>query len=603
MLRHAVLWAIILTTGCGETTGDDGLTKFPTTDAVGLDQIAFPSPDSGTQEDGVATTDTSNPPTGCVNGEPCDDGDGCTENDTCQSGLCQGQPKKCDDGVACTTDTCSDDLCTFSVTPGSCFIDKVCYADEEQNPTNNCQRCASSLAKETWTVLPNGSTCDDGDPCSEGDSCVSGTCTGPSSLCPDDGNPCTDEVCEGQGCDSIPVPDGGACDDGDPCTVGDTCQAGNCTTGPEGKDSDGDGFYDMNCIGGNDCNDGSKDAHPGLVEVCDDGLDNDCDTLKDMEDADCSNPLPQGCTYHTDCYPERVCAVWNTTGQAVCSDPCAGDSDCSPGETCTNMPGSANVGFCQPAIPGGKNIGAGCQQGLECATGLCLAGTCAGMCLDQTHCLGGTCTLTGDPAAGYIGSACSKANNGALVPLGLACASGEEYSGDFCASAHCDLAPAAVGQLELSKCASLCKTRNDCGAKQECNITLYATAPAEGTVLYDPALENNPALISLTTPRDSATACFSVLVEPGQEDGNLPDGSPCQYNAQCGSRLCMALIPNDPTPYCTTLCAHDANCTPGMQCKLEMLNMTSSYLKHVGPLLGTPMQQDWWTYARVCKFE
>jgi len=232
-----------------------------------------------------------------------------------------------------------------------------------------------------------------------------------------------------------------------------------------------------------------------------------------------------------------------------------------------------------------------------------LTGTCAGMCLDQAHCLGGTCTLVGDPAAGYIGSACAKGNGAGLLTLGAACTNGIDYSGDFCASAHCDLAPAAVQQLELSTCASLCKTRNDCGAKQECNITLYATQPAEGTILYDPILENNPGFVSMKTPRDTATGCFSVLVEPGQIDGNLPDGSPCQYNAQCGSRLCMALIPNDPTAYCTTLCAYDANCVPGMQCKLEMMNMTSSYLKHVGPLLGTPMQQDWWTYARICKFE
>ena len=156
--------------------------------------------------------------------------------------------------------------------------------------------------------------------------------------------------------------------------------------------------------------------------------------------------------------------------------------------------------------------------------------------------------------------------------------------------------------VELSTCSALCKTRNDCGPKQECNITLYAMQPAEGAIVYDPIIESNPGFVSLMTPRDAATACSTVLIEFPQVDGNLPDGSVCEYNAQCSSRLCMALIPNDPTPYCTNLCAHDSDCSGAMQCKLEMMNMTSSYLKHVGPLLGTPMQEDWWTYARICKF-
>ena len=298
----------------------------------------------------------------------------------------------------------------------------------------------------------------------------------------------------------------------------------------------------------------------------------------------------------------RACVtIWATTGQAVCSDPCAGDTDCGAGQTCTKLPGSANVGFCEAVIPQGQAIGQPCQQGIQCATGICLAGTCAGMCLDQAHCLGGTCTLIGNPAAGYIGSACSKGNGGGLLPLGAACTNGPEYSGDFCASAHCDLAPAAVQQVELSPCASLCKTRNDCGPKQECNITLYATQPAEGTIIYDPVVENNPGVVSLLTPRDAATACSSVLVEPGQVDGNLPDGTrvstTCSAARDCAWRLSRM------TPLRTAnLCALDNDCAPGMQCKLEMMNMTSSYLKHVGPLWHS-YQEDWWTYARICKFQ
>jgi hypothetical protein len=160
-----------------------------------------------------------------------------------------------------------------------------------------------------------------------------------------------------------------------------------------------------------------------------------------------------------------------------------------------------------------------------------------------------------------------------------------------------------VNQLELSTCAPLCKTRADCGPKQECNLVLYASVPAEGIVLFDPQIVTNPALAALKTPRDTATACYSVLVEPGQQEGALPDGTPCDYNAQCTSRLCMAFNPGDPTAYCTNLCVKDTDCGAGMACKLEMLSLTSMYLKHVGPLIGTPIQQNVWTYGMICKFK
>ena len=218
MRRYLFLSVCIFAVACGEDATGDGLSKFPTADALDPDQVAFPSFDASNSSDN-GPIDSA--PVGCVNGQPCDDGNGCTVDDTCNNGVCLGTGKVCDDGVACTTDTCSQDACIFTVTPGNCFIDKVCYTDNAANPSNSCERCTSSLAKEAWTVEPNGTSCDDGDPCSEGDICVSGACNGQSSLCPDDGNPCTEEVCEGEGCNSIPIPNGGACDDGDPCTQGD----------------------------------------------------------------------------------------------------------------------------------------------------------------------------------------------------------------------------------------------------------------------------------------------------------------------------------------------------------------------------------------------
>src|SRR5438132_1169625 len=72
----------------------------------------------------------------------------------------------------------------------------------------------------------------------------------------------------------------------------------------EGCDDDGDGYCDASMVvvgspaicpksapnKGDDCNDGNAAVHPGAKEICDDGLDNDCNGLVDVADtAACPN--------------------------------------------------------------------------------------------------------------------------------------------------------------------------------------------------------------------------------------------------------------------------------------------------------------------------
>ncbi len=58
-------------------------------------------------------------------------------------------------------------------------------------------------------------------------------------------------------------------------------------------DKDKDGYYGKtNCGTAVDCNDQDAGVHPGAVEICDDGKDNDCDGKIDSHDSDCAVELP-----------------------------------------------------------------------------------------------------------------------------------------------------------------------------------------------------------------------------------------------------------------------------------------------------------------------
>jgi len=159
-----------------------------------------------------------------VNPGQCDDGLACTA-DSCNglTGECvhTADDTACDDGVSCSVDLCDLDVGCVSLGDHSACDDGDACTSDECVPAVGC----SSVAIE------DGGSCEDGDLCTTGDTCLAGSCNGGSPLDCDDGNDCTLDGCDADtGCVSTEL-NGVACEDGDACTEGDACVAGACEGG------------------------------------------------------------------------------------------------------------------------------------------------------------------------------------------------------------------------------------------------------------------------------------------------------------------------------------------------------------------------------------
>ena len=546
-----LLIAAILAAGCSTASTGRGGGSATDSSGFGFAKDTAPPTDSG----GVpAAEDIPRPPedTGaCALGGPCSDGDACTINDQCVAGAggaptCQGQPTDCDDGVVCTTDSCAGGICSSVVAPGFCLIEGVCWAAGDTDPKNGCQQCGASATG--WTTVAGA--CDDGDPCTA-DLCVGGVCVGEPIVCPDDQNPCTSESCVAGACQT--QPSAGPCDDGSPCTTGDQCANSVCVSGsPVVCPDDGD---------------------PCTTEAC--GA------------AGCtSQPIPgcevDECQYHNECNPAGVCAEWKSTGKTKCSAPCAGPADCGANSTCTKLPGSANIGFCEAMVPGGFGVGTQCDDDSGCASGTC-EGVCVATCMDQGACPPGqTCTLADNTAVGELSAVCFP-DAAAFVPNGQPCSpDGQAFGSGVCQSGHCDLLGAPPWL-----CAPPCTSEADCLPAQECNIVLYSPSPNPKTKPFSATIGG--------LRHDVFMGCYA---QPSP--GFKADGSLCSGDSECVSGKCQQLDLATPSKYCTSFCTSDAECPPTLKCKLDALALTSNWLIS-GELQTQGQQLQATTFVRVCR--
>jgi len=136
----------------------------------------------------------------------------------CGNGLVEdANGEQCDDGNVLSGDCC-DALCQFEIAGSACASDGNPCTDDACDGAGNCASTA------------NLASCDDGSACTVGDACSGGSCQPGTPLICNDSNPCTDDSCSPVlGCQYDN--NAASCSDGDACTTGDVCSGGSCLSG------------------------------------------------------------------------------------------------------------------------------------------------------------------------------------------------------------------------------------------------------------------------------------------------------------------------------------------------------------------------------------
>ncbi len=298
-------------------------------------------------------------------GTTCVRMDLCTAGQSCCAGGCV--PVGCDDGVACTGDSCGVGGCEHLP------IDALCTAGPSGrcNPTTGCQYSLCTPA----TCMPGpcesatcvGDMCSRTSTCTIGQECCAGLCV---AVGCDDGNDCTNDSCGATACEHPRLARFTSCaDDGDECTQ-DFCSAGMCTHPVR---SDGA----VCCFGSATCT---------TMSMCCGGTCTDATTLS----------VCGACG--VDCvarYGARIDAC--VGGTCVC----AGDGVlCRTGQIC--CAGAGGVTRCNDPTSSSRHCG-GC--GIACGTGeTCSSSRC---CCGATTC--------GTPAGGPVCPVGRTCTGGACV--------------------------------------------------------------------------------------------------------------------------------------------------------------------------------------------
>ncbi len=421
------------------------------------------------------TTDNAETLVGCEFDSDCDDGAYCNGAETCVSGACTaGTPVSCDDGQACTTESCNE-------------------------ATDSCD------------YTTNDAVCDDADACNGAETCVAGVgCQAGTPLVCDDSNECTTDSCNAiAGCQYANASAGTACGDGtdNDCTDPDTCDgAGSCQSNhasaganapTQCNDSvectadqcDGSGgCQNPNLSAGTACGDGSdtdctnpdtcdgagscQSNHESSGFNCGDGTNTDCTDPDTCDGAGTcqSNHASAGAAAATQCNDSNECTLDQCDGAGGCQNPAANagttcgdgtDNDCTDPDTCDGS------GSCQSNhASAGTTAATQCNDSVECTADQCDgAGGCQNPAASAgTPCGDGTNSDCTDPDTCDGAGTCQSNHASAGTAAATQCDDSQDCTADQCdGTGGCQYANASAG----TACGD--GTDNDCTDPDTCD--------------------------------------------------------------------------------------------------------------------------------------
>ena len=415
-------------------------------------------------EEGLTSCDAAPP-----SAEECNGMDDDCDGETDEPALVQGEYLAlCGDGNPCT-----DDLCEGA---GGC---------------NH--------------VVLNGGECADGDVCTVADHCDNGICVGQPVVC-DDGNPCTDDLCDGLG-GCTTDNNTALCDDLDPCTVNDQCKEGSCS---------------------------------GFVVDCECQSDTDCALLEDGD-------LCNGTLFCDQSKLPYLCAVLPET-VVSCPEPPAGPDSICQAAACEPTTGECTL---EPAHSGfACEDSDGCTVGDKCEAGLCMSGPSA-VCMDDNPCTDDSC----DPGAG-----CLFAPNQASCFDGDLCTTSDGCANGICqpgAPLNCDDGnPCTDDSCDPSTGCVHADNQGNCNDGNACTIDDHCQA---GLCVADQGLYCADDNICTTDSCHPQVGCVHTLNDAPCDDGNV-----CTTGDHCHLGDCTSsgnLACNDDNSCTKDGCSADGGCT------------------------------------------
>ncbi len=553
----------------------------------------------------AACDDTANLCVECLDNSGCDDGLFCNGAETCAAGVCiAGLPIDCSDAIACTTDTCNEDLNACVHTPNHTMCDNDLYCDgsESCNPSSGCvpgmAPCPTTCEEATDACLEClvSADCNDNVVCNGIEACIAGQCVAGNAPACDDGIACTTDLCDEEAGGCIHQPVDAMCNNNLFCDGNETCDAeGGCLAGPapctelcnETIDACVTCLLDAHCTDGLFCNGAERctagDCVPGDMPNCDDGLacsDDWCNEQLDecqhqLMHASCDDGLycngvelcsPEGCVVGT-----PPCAVLCDESLDTCVE-CVTNADCVDGLQCNGLE-TCSAGTCTPGTA------PDCDDGVACTSDSCLEpGGCIHLVQHQVCDNGVFCDgrESCDPTAGCVAGAppCSGTCDEDTATCTGCGADSDCDDGLFCTGTEvCQDGTCVPGS---PPCPSFClEGLNTCGACQidaHCDDGIECTGIEQcyfGTCFQFDA-----------DPCDDGIACTidrcdvrlgSCVFDPAHE--RCDNGQFCDGAELCSSTLgCQSTAPpcsgfcDEATDACSAMCETAADCDDGLYC-------------------------------------